>query len=203
MSSTTWQKGPYVCSTLADNWKYSNSDNRFISVMCNMDEQKSETPKKLKMCINTQTPLVWFIPDSMNVASINGKSTDLSQLTEGVDYNYSSGGVTRMVFPLIKHMLGDGTLAEAYWVSLNQSGPETIKIGGVNHHFVSLKKDQLVNYGNVKETMWRAAHGTTTDTNAAADMFMSGDFPDYTYYNRLTAEMTDTCLRLQLPNHNC
>ena len=144
--------------------------------------------KGLKICINTQTPLMWFVRSPANDAIMQGKEVDISQLTEGTDYNYSSGGVTRMVFPLIKHMLDAGTLSEAHWVSLNQYGPETIKTGAITHHFVSLGRDKLESYGNVKETMWKAAHGAVTDITAAEDIFMSDDFPEYTYYNRLTAE---------------
>ncbi len=142
----------------------------------------------LKMCINTQTPLVWFTGTQPCKTGQQDAPLDLSELTEGVDYNYSSVGVTSMVFPLIKHMMSNGTVSEAHWVALNQSGPATIRIGGITNHFVSLAKDQLASYGNVKETMWRAAHGTTTNTKEAEGIFMSDDFPEYTYYNRLTAE---------------
>lgn len=129
-----------------------------------------------------------FTDPTASQIGAQGKAVDLAQLEEGTDYNYSSGGVTRMVFPLIKHMLRDGTVSQAHWVSLNQSGPETVIAGGITNHFVSLGKDKLVSYGNVKETIWKASHGTTTDSEATEGIFLSDDFPDYTYYNRLTAE---------------
>ncbi len=141
----------------------------------------------LKICVNTQTPLIWFTHE-IGPLDDGTKVTDLSQLKEGDDYNYSSGGVTRMVLPLLKRMLSDGTVSEAHWVSLNPSAPETIKADGITHHFVSLEKGRLANYGKVKEIMWKAAHGTTTDAITAEEIFMSDDFPDFSYYDRLTAE---------------
>ncbi|MCL5428012.1 MAG: glycosyltransferase family 4 protein [Candidatus Marsarchaeota archaeon] len=141
----------------------------------------------LKICVNTQTPLIWFThhPTEEGPEAV----TDLSQLKEGEDYNYSTGGVTRMVLPLLKHMLGNGTVSEAHWVSLNPTGYKTIKADGITHHFVSLERDRMESYGKVKEVMWNAAHGTTRDTTAAEKIFLSNDFPDYAYYNRLTAEL--------------
>lgn len=140
----------------------------------------------LKILVNTQTPLIWFTHPPKEEGSA---VTELSQLKEGEDYNYSTGGVTRMVLPLLKRMLNDGTVSEAQWVSLNPSGYKTIKADGITHHFVSLEKERMESYGKVKETMWNAAHGTTKDATAAQAMLFSDDFPDYAHYNRLTAEM--------------
>ncbi len=142
----------------------------------------------MKMCINTQTPLVQFSPTLNNIKS-ETPIDDLSKLVEGKDYNYSTGGVTRMIYPLVKQMLSDGYFTDAHWVSLNSSGPETIRAGGIVLHHVSLQKERLKNYGNVKEVIWGAVHGLNTDTLAAENMFWTDDFADYAYYNRNSAEL--------------
>ena len=142
------------------------------------------------MCINTQTPVVRFTPrPPSKEPQTSENSTDLSAMVEGVDYSFSPGGVTRMVFPLVKRMLSDGTADYVHWVSLNPSAPETIRAGRITFHSISLEKEKLKSYGNVKETIWGAAHGTNPDTLAAEDIFWSEDFTEYTYYNRLSAEL--------------
>ncbi len=147
--------------------------------------------RNLKICINTQTPLVQFterVPS--DVQSGNGSSvTDLSTLNEGTDYRFSVGGLTRMVFPLVNRMLKDGTLEEAHWISLNPNGPSTVKVGGIVLHHVSLEKDRLAGYGNTKEAIWGAVHGTTETGRATQDVFWSDDFSEFEYYNRVSAEL--------------
>lgn len=58
----------------------------------------------LSICINTQTPLVQFLAESPGMTPAEG--TDLATLQEGVDYRFSPGGVTRMVYPLIRRSAG-------------------------------------------------------------------------------------------------
>ena len=94
-----------------------------------------------------------------------------------------------MVLPLIRRMQRDGFISEAHWVSLNQSGPETIEAGGITLHSVTLDKDRLKSYGVVKETIWRTAHGDQTDAFTAKDIFWGDDYPEFAFYNRLTAEL--------------
>ncbi|MGI0090796.1 MAG: glycosyltransferase family 4 protein [Nitrososphaerales archaeon] len=149
----------------------------------------------LKMCVNTQTPLVQFSGSREKTLEQSEKArpvANISELVEGVDYRFSTGGVTRMVFPLVKRMLSDGFLEDAHWVSLNPSGPETIKVDGMTLHHILLEKERLSSYGNVKETIWGAIHGTgaeTTDASNVKDIFWSDDFSEYAYYNRLSTEL--------------
>ncbi|HYB03181.1 MAG TPA: glycosyltransferase family 4 protein [Nitrososphaerales archaeon] len=147
--------------------------------------------RHLKICINTQTPLVQF---TERVPRNNGQEdgvsvTDLATLTEGVDYQWSVGGLTRMVFPLVNRMLKDGTLEDAHWISLNPNAPATVKIGGITLHHVALEKDRLAGYGNTKEAIWGAVHGTTANDRDTRDVFWSDDFSEFEYYNRVSAEL--------------
>lgn len=144
--------------------------------------------ERLSMCVNTQTPLVRFKPsEPARKRTAPVKTPDLSDLTEGVDYDFSPGGVTRMVFPLVRRMLSEGTLEDAHWVSLDPAGPEILTAGGMTLHSVHLQKDRLKSYGTVKETIWGAAHRTGLDARTAKDIFWTDDFSEYAYYNRLTA----------------
>jgi glycosyltransferase involved in cell wall biosynthesis len=144
----------------------------------------------IKICINTQTPLVQFLaPATHEVPSWVEIARDLSDLQENVDYQFSPGGVTRMVYPLVRTMLADGTLTDAHWVSLNPSGPETIAAGKLTLHHVALDRSRLSKYGRVKEVLWGAVHGTGEADAEAEAVFWSDDFSEYAYYNRLSAEL--------------
>ncbi len=144
----------------------------------------------LRLCVNTQTPLVRFRETgTAKKKKAPPETTNLSDLTDGVDYTFSPGGVTRMVFPLVRRMIREGTLRDAHWVALNPTGPDTVRAGGLTLHSVHLPKDRLKSYGIVKETLWGAAHRTVQDTPPDEDVFWTDDFSEYAYYNRLTAEV--------------
>ncbi|MDA4130981.1 MAG: glycosyltransferase family 4 protein, partial [Thaumarchaeota archaeon] len=146
---------------------------------------------RIKMCINTQTPLVQFTNSVPRAASSGNGSAevDLSTLKDGADYQFSTGGLTRMLFPLLKRMLDDGTLQDAHWISLNPSGPETVKVGGITVHNISIEKERLAGYGNTKETIWGAVHGINPENRATQDAFWTDDFSEFAYYNRVSAEL--------------
>lgn len=147
--------------------------------------------RNLKICINTQTPLVQFterVPRD-GTSGDGAAVTDLSTLKEGLDYRFSVGGLTRMVFPLINRMLSDGTLEDAEWISLNPNGPAIVKVGGITLHHISLDKARLAGYGNTKEAIWGAVHGINAEGKETRDVFWSDDFSEYEYYNRVSAEL--------------
>ncbi len=141
----------------------------------------------LSLCINTQTPLVQFLdPPAASIGKAG--ATELSALREGVDYRYSPGGVTRMVYPLVRRLLGRGVLTEAHWVALNPHAPPTVRIDGLTLHNVTLEPSRMDGYGKVKEAIWGRVH----DLDAADrhdDLFWTEAFSEYAYYNRSTAEL--------------
>lgn len=144
----------------------------------------------VSLCVNTQTPLVQFkrTESATKKKAAPLKVPNLSEFEDGVDYDFSPGGVTRMVFPLVRRMIQEGTLSDAHWVSLDPEGPASLLAGGITLHSVHLTADRLKGYGVVKETLWGAAHRTVRDTPASQDVFWTDDFSEYAYYNRLTAE---------------
>jgi glycosyltransferase involved in cell wall biosynthesis len=144
----------------------------------------------LSLCINTQTPLVQFLRPAeghlLDGAERDG--TDLATLEEGVDYRYSPGGVTRMVYPLVRRLLKDEVLSDAHWVALNPSAPPTVRLGAMTLHNVSIDPQRMAGYGRVKEAIWGRIH-EIDGAETHDDLFWSEAFSEYSYYNRHTAEL--------------
>jgi glycosyltransferase involved in cell wall biosynthesis len=144
----------------------------------------------LSICINTQTPLVQFLrpADGHLLDGASRDAADLSTLTEGVDYRYSPGGVTRMVYPLVRRLLKDKVLSEAHWVALNPHAPPTVRMGRMTLHNVAIESDRMAGYGKVKEAIWGRIHEIDA-VELHDDLFWSDAFSEYAYYNRHTAEL--------------
>ena len=142
----------------------------------------------LDICVNTQTPLVQFPPPEPGRGRPSRRPTDLARLRAGVDYRFSPGGVTRMVFPLVKRLREQGVLGQVHWVSLNPSGPGTLKAAGITLHNIAMGRGRMSRYGSAKEAIWGTVHGTA-DAAGTRDLFWTDDFTDYAYYNRRTAEL--------------
>ncbi|HTP55782.1 MAG TPA: glycosyltransferase family 4 protein [Thermoplasmata archaeon] len=145
------------------------------------------TPSSI--CINTQTPLVQFLDSAADGAAAGARDgVDLATLREGVDYRFSPGGVTRMVYPLVRRLLDQGVLSEVHWVALNPRAPPLARIGGITLHNVRLDADRLAGYGEVKEALWSRIHDLEPD-RPHDDLFWSEAFSEYAFYNRRTAEL--------------
>lgn len=143
----------------------------------------------ISLCINSQTPLLQFLRSGEwgNREPTSRKVADLRGLKEGVDYRYSPGGVTRMVYPLIRRLLKKGVLEEAHWVAFNPHGPRTIRLGKVTLHNVSIPAGRMAGYGKVKEAIWGRIHELEA-AEPPTDLFWSEAFSEYAFYNRITAE---------------
>ena len=142
----------------------------------------------MKICVNTQTPLLKFKANTSEW-SVGTKATgvvDLHSLSEGMDFEFSPGGVTRMVFPLLTNMLREGMVEEAHWVSLNPGAPATVSLDGITIHHVNLLQDRRLGYGLAKEMIWRAFHGLGKPSDL--ELPWEDYFVDYTFYNRVSAE---------------
>ncbi len=142
---------------------------------------------KLRLLVNTQTPLVQFLrrPGAGRPAA-ETPSVDLTRLTEGIDYRFSPGGVTRMVFPLVRKLLADGVLESAHWVSLNPNAPVTAELPGITLHHVRIDPERMAGYGTTKEAIWATAHGLVSKSKTEG-LFWTDDATEYTFYNRTTA----------------
>jgi len=140
--------------------------------------------------VNTQTPLVQFSTDwndKYSPMQPSPEPLDMGGMKEEVDYRFTPGGVTRMVFPLLKRMKEAGILKGATWVSLNPGGPRHSVLDGIEFRNVLLDHESLAGYGKTKEAIWGTVHGLS-EASSSGDMFWRDDFTDYAYYNRLSAE---------------
>lgn len=105
----------------------------------------------LRLAVNTQTPLVRFRGQA---ADLQGP-VRLAELAESEDYKFTTGGVTRMLLPLLRAWLAEGRLADASWVALaaGERAPE-LAHGGVALSFVGLDAHTMKAYAKAKERMW-------------------------------------------------
>jgi glycosyltransferase involved in cell wall biosynthesis len=144
----------------------------------------------LKVCFNTQTPLVQFLPGGSNSPSWASVSepVDLSKLSEGTDYRLSPGGVTRMVLPIVERLMQDGVISDAHWVALNPSAPPEVRLRGITLHNVGLPPDRMASYARAKEAIWARVHGVD-GSDHHDDLFWTEAFAEYSYYNRITTEL--------------
>jgi glycosyltransferase involved in cell wall biosynthesis len=139
------------------------------------------------MCVNTQTPLVRFNPAYDEKAAPDGPVI-LSEMMEDRDYQFSPGGVTRMVLPLLKRMLQENLIKRPCWVSLSPVGPEEVLVDGIRLSHVRMGKKALRGYGHIKEDIWRVIHGIKGKKETIARPFWEKDYADFAYYNRFSAE---------------
>jgi glycosyltransferase involved in cell wall biosynthesis len=144
--------------------------------------------QKVNVCVNSQTPLLQFLPPADGSPDPGWRTrARLTELEEGVDYRFSPGGVTRMVYPLVRTLLAQGVLDEAHWVSLNPVGPRVVQTDGLTLHNVALGPQRMGGYGKTKEAIWSTVHGLEP-SESAQDLFWSEEFSEYAFYNRTTSE---------------
>ena len=144
----------------------------------------------LSICINSQTPLVQFLRPAeghvLDGAQRDG--ADLTTLQEGVDYRFSPGGVTRMVYPLVRRLIKDGVLEEAHWIALNPKAPPTVRMGAMTLHNVTIDSEKMAGYGEVKEAIWGRIHDLEP-AQPHDDLFWTEAFSAFSFYNRTTTEL--------------
>lgn len=109
------------------------------------------TPRGLRLVVNTQTPLIRFREGSLKA----DRATSLSDLTEGEDYKHTTGGVVRMLLPVLRAWQASGTLKGAEWVAMGADDEDyTLEHDGLALGFVGLPRDARRGYALVKERMW-------------------------------------------------
>ncbi|HEX2022820.1 MAG TPA: glycosyltransferase family 4 protein [Candidatus Thermoplasmatota archaeon] len=111
------------------------------------------SPRGIRIAVNTQTPLIRFRDEVVLQAGAGPIS--LSGLREPDDYKFTTGGVTRMILPLLRRWLADGAVARAEWVAM-AAGERAPRLAheGVDLAFVGLPPGDAKGYARVKERMW-------------------------------------------------
>jgi glycosyltransferase involved in cell wall biosynthesis len=139
----------------------------------------------MKVCVNSQTPFIRF---NLNYAELVEKygllddPLDPRLLEEGVDYDFSPGGVTAMVYPLLKEMIKSGYVSNAVWVSLGVNYPPKVKMDNILVSHVEVEDRVLKSYTAYKETLWSRLHGLEENE------FSVEGYRAYVRYNSLNAE---------------
>jgi len=111
--------------------------------------------------VNTQTPLVRFNLGYDELLERYNELPDpvpLEMLNEGVDYDFATGGVTTMVYPMMKKMVQEKIIKNPHWVALNPIGPDRVSVNGIVMHNISLETRALDDYSRFKEAIWRNMH---------------------------------------------
>lgn len=142
--------------------------------------------EKTRLCINSQTPLVRFklsYGQLLDKYGVEMTSLRLEKLKEGVDYEYSPGGVTAMIYPAVKKMLARGYIGKPSWISLGPGAPERMNTKDATIYNVTLDQERLLRYANFKEGIWNEIH------RIGRPAFKSEEYEAYVQYNWLCAKL--------------
>ncbi len=137
----------------------------------------------MKVCINSQTPLLRFKLSYEELIEKYGfldDPVDISSLEQNVDYTSSPGGVTAMIYPLMNYMIDSNYVSSVVWVSLGVNYPPKVRMGKLLLSHVELEEKHLRKYTVFKESLWSAIHGVEKPS-------IDG-YTYYAYYNWVNAE---------------
>ena len=139
----------------------------------------------MKICINTQTPPLRFKLSYTELLDKYGTlddPLDVRTLEEGVDYDYSPGGVTAMVLPLLANLSKSKFSKDPVWISLGVNYPPRVKLNDVTISHVELDEDHLREYASFKDSFWFLIHGL------GERQFTKEEYLGYVRYNWANAE---------------
>ena len=139
---------------------------------------------KLRLCISTQTPFIRFnmpYEGLLDRYDDLGDTVELDKLTEGKDYNYTPGGVTAMVFPLLRRLVKSGVIKDPVWVSLGPNAPPRVVVDEITLQHVTIPENDMSPYTVFKEGIWKEIHGL------GQLQFKSKEYKAYLSYNWICA----------------
>ena len=134
----------------------------------------------IRLCVNTQTPLVRFkagFSELTERVSYRNGEVRLNELEQGTDYDYTPGGVTGMVQAALRRMMKTGMVSDARWISLGPGAPSQVVAGRMHLYNVSLDEKQLLQYADFKEGIWNEIHGL------GKMAFQPAEYQAYAAYN--------------------
>jgi glycosyltransferase involved in cell wall biosynthesis len=139
----------------------------------------------MRLCINTQTPPIKFkmsYNELLEKYGVLDDPLDLGSLEKGIDYEFSPGGVTAMVLPLLDRLMKSGFTVDPIWVSLGVSYPPNLLVNGITVSHVELAEADLRAYSGFKESLWSTIHGL------AGRQPKKEEYWGYASYNWVNAE---------------
>lgn len=127
-----------------------------------------ETFSGTRLAVNTQTPLLRFV--------------------EGVPVP-TTGGVVRMIVPLLARWRREGHIEEAEWVAMGVGDDDRrIEHDGLHLSFVGVPQDEKAGYALVKEHMWALLNSNPGAVEPHVDRErITGDASAYHAYQRRSA----------------
>ncbi len=140
----------------------------------------------LRACVNSQTPFIKFNLTYSELLDKYGSlpdPVDLNDLEEGVDYDLSPGGVTAMIYPLLKRMLNQHTLSKVHWVSLGVKYPPKVRVGDILVSHLEIPDSVLRSYSIFKENLWSQIHGLSSVAN-----IFDSTYEGYARFNWINAD---------------
>ena len=141
--------------------------------------------RKISLCVGSQTPPIRFKIDPDMLFEKYGdlsKPVPIKALSEGEDFDYTPGGVTGMVAPLLQRMYKEEKIRTPHWVAINPMGPEMASFGGIVLHRIEMEPHEMAGYGYFKEAMWKNVHGLEQTWVPCRQ------FADYALFNWLYAK---------------
>lgn len=139
----------------------------------------------MKICINSQTPFIKFKVNYEELLRRYGSipyPVDIELLNEGEDYEYSPGGVTAMMYPLVDKMKRAGILEKVIWISTGINYPKRIIAKGIEVDHIEIDETTLRKYAEFKEKLWLEVHGVSPA------VFTPDEYIAYAKFNWINAE---------------
>ena len=142
----------------------------------------------LRLAVSTQTPLVRFRDEAL--ARVAEGPVRLADLREPDDFKFTTGGVTRMLCPLLRRWLDDRTVARTEWVAMaaGERAP-MLEHDGISLSFVGLTEGEKRGYAQVKERLWALLNSNpSTPVPHGEGGIPEGAWVDFDAYQRRSAE---------------
>ncbi|MGC8644643.1 MAG: glycosyltransferase family 4 protein [Thermoplasmata archaeon] len=134
----------------------------------------------MRVCVNSQTPIIRFKANYGDLLEKYGSLSDpldIRNLEEGIDYEFTPGGVTNMIYPSVRRMMSDGFLKSVIWVALGVNFPPNVIVDGILVSHVEIEESVLREYTSFKEKLWNEIHGISEGK------FTQEGFRAYAQYN--------------------
>lgn len=137
----------------------------------------------LRVALASQTPPVRFRQHAGHATGPGDAPVDLRDLREGVDYDWTVGGVSLMLRQLLAKTQELKLWTASMWVALNPLGPREMVMDGARTRSVMLDPAELRAYASCKEKLWAEIHGFAPPGGPITP----AEFGDFARYNWRTA----------------